>query len=91
MIYEYLAMDSAHLMLCIDNITGFLMQYASVFINKINYIKLYNRLCGLVVRVSDYRSGGPGFDLRPYQIFREVEGLVWGPLSLVRTIEELLE
>jgi hypothetical protein len=39
-----------------------------------------DRLCGLVVRVSDYRSRGPGFDSRPYQ-----------PLSVLRTIEELLE
>jgi hypothetical protein len=30
-----------------------------------------NRLCGLVVRVSSYRSRGPGFDSRPYQIFSE--------------------
>jgi hypothetical protein len=44
-----------------------------------------DRLCSLVVRVSDYRSRGPGFDSLPYQIFWEV----WD-LSLVRTIEELL-
>jgi hypothetical protein len=44
------------------------------------------RLCGLVVWVSGYRSRGPGFYSRPYQIFWER-----GPLSLVRTIEELLE
>jgi hypothetical protein len=28
-----------------------------------------DRLCGLVVTVSGYRSRGPGFDSRPYQIF----------------------
>jgi hypothetical protein len=52
-----------------------------------------DRLCGLVVRVSDYRSRGPGFDSRPYQTFWEIGGLEWewGPLSLMRTIEELLE
>jgi hypothetical protein len=50
----------------------------------------YNRLCGLVVRVSGYRSKGPGFDSRPYQIFWEVGGLVRGPLSLVRTTESYL-
>jgi hypothetical protein len=33
----------------------------------------------------------PGFDSRPYQIFWEVVGLEFGPLSLVSTIEELLE
>jgi hypothetical protein len=32
-----------------------------------------------------------GFDSRRYQIFREVVGLERGPLSLVSTIEELLE
>jgi hypothetical protein len=26
-------------------------------------------LCGLVVRLSGYRSKGPGFDSRPFQIF----------------------
>jgi len=33
------------------------------------YIYIYDRLCGLVVRVSGYRYRGPGFDPRPYQIF----------------------
>jgi hypothetical protein len=28
---------------------------------------MVDRLCGLVVRVSDYRSGGPGFDSRALQ------------------------
>jgi hypothetical protein len=50
-----------------------------------------DRLCGLVVRVPGYKSRGPGFDSRHYQIFREVEGLERGPLSLVRITEELLE
>jgi len=43
-----------------------------------------DRLYGLVVRVSGYRYRGPGFDPRRYQMER-------GPLSLVRSIEELLE
>jgi hypothetical protein len=50
-----------------------------------------DRLCDLVVRVSGYRSRGPGFDSRRHQIFWEVVGLERGPLSLVSTIEELLE
>jgi hypothetical protein len=33
----------------------------------------------------------PGFDSRHYQIFWEVVGLEWGPLSPVSTTEELLE
>jgi hypothetical protein len=50
-----------------------------------------DRLCSLVIRVSDYRSRGMRFDSCPYQIFWEVGGLERGPLSLVRTTEELLE
>ena len=52
---------------------------------------LVDRLCGLVVRVSGYRYRGLGFDSRRYQIFWVVVGLKRGPLSLVRSIEELLE
>ena len=50
-----------------------------------------DRLCGLVVRVSGYRYRGLGFDSRRYQIFWAVVRLERGPLSLVRSIEELLE
>jgi hypothetical protein len=50
-----------------------------------------DRQYGLVVRVSGYRSRGPGFDYRRFQILWEAAGLEWGPLSLVRTTEELLE
>ena len=45
-----------------------------------------DRLCGLVVRIR-----GPGFHPRRYQIFCVVLGLERGPLSLVRSNEELLE
>jgi hypothetical protein len=55
------------------------------------YVKFQDRLCGLVVRVSGYRSRGLVFDSRRCQIFWEVVGLEWGPLSLVSIIEELLE
>jgi hypothetical protein len=51
----------------------------------------HDRLCGLVVRVPGYRSRGPGFDSRRYQIFWEVVGVERGPLSLMRIIEELFE
>ena len=50
-----------------------------------------DRLCGLVVRVSGCRYRGLGFDSRRYQIFWVVVGLERGPLSLVRSTEELLE
>ena len=58
-------------------------------ITSVDYEK--DRLCGLVVRVSGYRYRGPGFDSRRYQIFWVVVGLERGPLSLVMSIEELLE
>jgi hypothetical protein len=51
----------------------------------------WDRLAGLVARVSGYRSRGPEFDSRRYQIFWEVVGLERGPLSLVSLTEELLE
>ena len=44
-----------------------------------------------ISRVSGYRYRGLGFDFRRYQIFWVVVGLERGPLSLVRSIEELLE
>jgi hypothetical protein len=47
--------------------------------------------CGLVFRVSGYRSRCPRFDFRHFQIFWEAAGLERGPLSLVRTTEKLLE
>jgi hypothetical protein len=52
---------------------------------------VYDSLSGIVVRVSGYRSRGPEFHSQPYHIFWELGGLERCPLSLVRTIEELLE
>jgi hypothetical protein len=49
----------------------------------------YDRLCGLVVRVIGYRSGGPGSIPGPTR--KKVVGLKRGPLSLVSTIEELVD
>jgi hypothetical protein len=43
------------------------------------YLQDIDRLCGLVVRAPGYRSRGPGFYSRRYQIFWEVVGLEWGP------------
>jgi hypothetical protein len=48
-----------------------------------------DRLCGLVVRVLGYRSGGPGSI--PGTTKKKVVGLERGPLSLVSTTEELLD
>jgi hypothetical protein len=46
-------------------------------------------LCGLVVGVLGYRSGGP--DSIPGTTRKKVVGLERGPLSLVSTTEELLD
>jgi hypothetical protein len=46
-------------------------------------------LCGLVVRVLGYRSGGPGSI--PGTTRKNVMGLERDPLSLVSTTEELLD
>jgi hypothetical protein len=47
-----------------------------------------DRLCGLVVRIPGYRSGGPAFDSQHYK--KKVVGLERSPLSLVSATEELL-
>jgi hypothetical protein len=65
-----------------------MLQVNIIFIS-IRGFSLVDRLCGLVVRVPGYRSRGPGFGSRSYQIFWEVVDLVRGPLSIVRIIEEL--
>jgi hypothetical protein len=48
-----------------------------------------DRLCGLVVRVLGYRSGGPGSI--PGTTRKKLVGLKRGPLSLLSTTEELLD
>jgi hypothetical protein len=50
----------------------------------------HDRLCGLVVRVLGYRSGGPG-SIPGTTKKEKVIGLERGPLSLVSTTEELLD
>jgi hypothetical protein len=61
--------------------------------SKTNILKCFgvfgDRLCGLVVRVLGYRSGGPGSI--PGTARRKVVGLERGPLSLVSTTEEILD
>jgi hypothetical protein len=49
-----------------------------------------DRLCGLVVRVLGYRSGGPG-SIPGSTRKKKVVGLERGPLSLMSTTEELLD
>jgi hypothetical protein len=52
-------------------------------------VKQVDSLCGLVVRVLGYRSGGP--DSIPGTTKKKVVGLERGPLSLVSATEELLD
>jgi hypothetical protein len=56
-----------------------------------NYVadEACDRLCGLVVRVLGYRSGGPGSNSGT--TIKKIVGLERGPLSLVSTTEELLD
>jgi hypothetical protein len=54
------------------------------------YIYIYmDRICGLVVRVLGYRSGGPGSI--PGTTIKKSSGSERGPLSLVSRTEELLD
>jgi hypothetical protein len=50
---------------------------------------MQDRLCGLVVRVFGYRSGGQGSI--PGNTRKKVVGLERDPLRLVSTTEELLD
>jgi hypothetical protein len=50
----------------------------------------YDRLCGLVVRVLGYRSGGQG-SIPGTTRKKKVVGLERSPLSLASTTEELLD
>jgi hypothetical protein len=51
---------------------------------KNGHISQFDRLCGLVVSVADYKHRGPEFDSRALlRIFLREMGLERGPLSLV--------
>jgi hypothetical protein len=63
--------------------------YYYIVILLLLVLVLYDRLCGLVVRVLGYRSGGPGSS--PGTTRKKVVGLERGPLSLLSTTEELLD
>jgi hypothetical protein len=62
-----------------------------VYIQQYNkcMMYVYDRLCGLVVRVLGYRSGDPGSI--PGTTRKKVVCLERGPLSLVSKTEELLD
>jgi hypothetical protein len=58
-------------------------------IHSLSHASSWDRLCGLVVRVLSYRSGGPGSI--PFTTRENVVGLERGPLNLVSTTEVLLD
>jgi hypothetical protein len=68
----------------------FLASQPSYYTNLAPVNFFYDRLCGLVVRVLDYRYRGPGFDSRALR-GKKVVGLEGCQLSLVSTTEELLD
>jgi hypothetical protein len=63
--------------------------YIYLYIYYIPLNSSIGRLFGLVVRVPDYRSGGPGSI--PSTTSKKVVVLKRGPLTLVSTTEELLD
>jgi hypothetical protein len=71
----------SHNKLLIHNNTSFDFIYVYI---------IYDRLCGLVVRVLGYRSGGSGSIPGTTRKKKRVVGLERGSLSLVSTTEELL-
>jgi hypothetical protein len=88
----FLALDCAVTVTVLE--TCEVIKYWLIYIEVI-----YNGVYLLLSRPSLWSSGQSswrqiqrsGFDFRRYQIFWEVVGLEWRPLSLVSTIEELLE
>jgi hypothetical protein len=67
----------------IRNLTGKINLTGNMYVNILQDVVTDVCLCGLVVRVSGYRSGGPGFFSRRFQIFSEAAGLERDPVSLV--------
>jgi hypothetical protein len=67
------------------------MEYKKLYKGEFpQFINFEDRLCGLVVIVLGYRSGGPG-SIPGTTMKKKVMGLERGPLSLVSTTEELLD
>jgi hypothetical protein len=61
----------------------------TIDVDEVNMFLLNDRLCGLVVRVLGYRSGGPGSI--PGTTRKKKVVLERGALSLVSTTDELLD
>jgi hypothetical protein len=96
--FELVNRAGIHNFVCIPSQSGALRNNVNQILYHYLVLKIFllfsqvvGRLCGLVVRVPGYRSRGPGFDSRRYQIFWEVVGQERGLLTLVRITEEVLE
>jgi hypothetical protein len=74
----------------VENIFG-PMRFRLIQVPLYLYMCAYfmDRLCGLVVRVLGYRSGGS--DSIPGTTRKKVVGLERGPLSFVSTTKEILD
>jgi hypothetical protein len=79
---------------CVSNVPGCDVKSAKHFFACRKMTRVadlhVDRLCGLVVRVLGYRSGGPG-SIPGTTRKKIVVGLERGPFSLVSTTEELLD
>jgi hypothetical protein len=62
-------------------------KHVTVEIKLILVYCIFDRLCGLVVRVPGYRSRCHGYLSQLYEVFCEVVGLERGALSLVKITE----
>jgi hypothetical protein len=52
--------------ICLQVLAAYFIGLRKIFLQ---FIILFDRLCGLVARVPGYRSRDPGFDTRGFQIF----------------------
>jgi hypothetical protein len=75
-------------MVCLTTAEDFSADKSSQIYSYMLIIK--DRLCGLVVKVLGYRSGGPG-SIPGTIRKKKVVGPERGPLSLMSTTEELLD
>jgi hypothetical protein len=93
-VQQYLEVRTWTVTECIQtDLTFFIFECCILFL-----LHVCDCLCGLVVRVLSYRSGGPGlipgttrFSEEKKKERQAVVGLERGPLGLVSTTEELLD
>jgi hypothetical protein len=86
---SYVAFNTIRMFRSEGDVQRKLIRYGISISKKHSFIHTADRLCGLVVRVLGYRSGGPGSI--PGTTIKKVVGRERGPLSLVSTTAELLD